>query len=554
MHAIVSNRWLLSTIFALSLLSLCWNNDAISLWDQDEAAYAGFAHTMRATGDWVVPDFLWSEPHRKTPLLFWAIAVAFQFCGENEFAARLPGVMAVSGTVVAMIVLGRSLFGREVAWAAGAIASSSLLLPNLAKVALTDAPLLLAQTVAVLAFLHYLRQPRWRWLVLFWGATSLGLLAKGPPILILGGGMWLFLLIFAPERRHLWDGRLWAALALALLPLLAWGRLAWQADGGEFIRWLLDWYILDRAAGGTVFGQSGPPGYYLAVLALSFLPWLAFLPGALGQLSCEVWQRQRPALELAAWLAAGWLIYELIPSKLPAYALGAYPAIALVLARYLLADQPMVGQRAILARAGRYLFLSVAWGLAIALPLAATRWLELERGGIIAASLVAVGLAGLASAEFWALQRGRWRRGLAIAALSGPILLLLVWGSLMPALEPQHSATQRVAQAIATTTQPQTEVLFARRFDLPSLPFYIAQSGRTYQAFTSNETTALLTAFQAAPAAVAVFDDTEAVAEFQQQLQARGAAAARVETVTGWFARFGQARPYFLAYRQPPAT
>jgi len=552
MQAIVGNRWLLSAIFALSLVSLCLNNDAISLWDQDEAAYAGFAHTMRATGNWVVPDFLWSEPHRKTPLLFWAIALAFQLCGETEFAARLPGVLAVSGTIAAIALLGRSLYGREVAWAAAAIASSSLFLPNLAKIALTDAPLLLAQTVAVLALLHYLRQPRWPWLVALWSAVSLGLLAKGPPIAILVGGIWLFLLVVSPERRRCWDWRLLLALGSAGLPLLAWGRLAWRTDDGEFVRWLLDWYVLDRAAGGTVFGQSGPPGYYAVALALAFLPWLMFLPRALADLGQQSWQRQREALELLAWLAAGWLIYELIPSKLPAYALGAYPALALVLARSLLTHSPLTWQRSLLARGGRYLFLSLAWGGAIALPLVAIRAIEVDAAAMVAACLVAGSLACLASAEFWAFQRGQWQRGMAIAALSGPILLLLVWGSLMPVLERYHSATQRVAAAIVAIAPPQADVLFSRRFDLPSLPFYVAQTGRHYRAFQADEADALLDAFRVAPAAVAVFDEVKAVQDFQQRLQASGEPAAQLEIVSGWFARFGESHSYFLAYQAAP--
>src|SRR5579864_6702765 len=77
--------------FALLVaLVLLVGNARTSLWDQDEAAYAGFARTMLKDGDWVVPRFLWSEPHRKPPLLFWCIATSFRLLGESEFALRLP--------------------------------------------------------------------------------------------------------------------------------------------------------------------------------------------------------------------------------------------------------------------------------------------------------------------------------------------------------------------------------------------------------------------------------------------------------------------------------
>ena len=65
------------------------------LWEQDEAAYAGFAYNMLEKDNYVIPDFEWSWPHRKPPFHFWLIAASYSLFGYNEFATRIPSVLAI---------------------------------------------------------------------------------------------------------------------------------------------------------------------------------------------------------------------------------------------------------------------------------------------------------------------------------------------------------------------------------------------------------------------------------------------------------------------------
>ena len=64
------NRAWLFFAGAFLAFNLLLYNDAISLWDEDEAAYAGFAQQMLDSGDWVNPAYQWSSIHRKPPLHF----------------------------------------------------------------------------------------------------------------------------------------------------------------------------------------------------------------------------------------------------------------------------------------------------------------------------------------------------------------------------------------------------------------------------------------------------------------------------------------------------
>ncbi|TVQ51049.1 MAG: hypothetical protein EA366_16010, partial [Spirulina sp. DLM2.Bin59] len=178
------------TLIGLAVILLWLHNDDMPFWDQDEAAYAGFALQMHTTGQWWIPDFLWSELHRKPPLQFWLMAGAMQGLGWGEFAARLPSSTAVVATGIVVWRWGRGIWGEAIAQRAMGLIFASLLLPLFGKVALTDGLLVGLETVAMLAMLRAILTPHWSWSVWLWGAVALGVLTKGPPILILVLGSW----------------------------------------------------------------------------------------------------------------------------------------------------------------------------------------------------------------------------------------------------------------------------------------------------------------------------------------------------------------------------
>ena len=154
-------------LFVINLLVM---NNGVAYWDEDEAAYAGFAIEMLQTGDWVNPNFEHATIHRKTPLHFWTIASCYKLFGTNEFATRLPSSIAILLTCFLVFRLGRNLWGEKIACRAALILMSSIAIPIMGKMAFTDATLLCFSTLSVLSLLNYMEQPNWRW--------NLGLLAR----------------------------------------------------------------------------------------------------------------------------------------------------------------------------------------------------------------------------------------------------------------------------------------------------------------------------------------------------------------------------------------
>ena len=473
MRTLLATRWLLAAVGVGIALNLLVANHSTPLWDQDEAAYAGFAHTMVETGDWTIPEFTWSEPHRKPPLHFWLIAASFAVLGENTFALRLPGALAFGLTCLLLALWGAPVFGRDRARAAALVLGSSVAL-FFGKVALVDGTLLLAQTVAVLGLLRFVHSPRWWWAAVMGIGVAAGMLLKGPPVLIVVVGAMGVIAVLHPQRRALIRLHPWAVIPLAALPLVAWGWVAWQRDGGEFVRWMLDWYVLRRASS-AVFGQTGPPGTYLAGFALLLFPWFGLLPAALVRTVRRLRARDPVYLATTAWLCSGWLIYEILPSKLPAYALGAYPALAVILADQAL---DLTAER---LRSSWWLKGGLVFQLVLSLVLAGA----LVGGafvlipGQVLASLIVVGavIAVAAVGATGLVWRGDPSRALITAMIGAMLFFHLAWALALPDLRPRLFITRMVADEVAAVAPPEAQVVMGKNFRLPSLVLYLEWAG-----------------------------------------------------------------------------
>ncbi|BDS11963.1 ArnT family glycosyltransferase [Aureispira anguillae] len=344
--------WLIGIVFVVNLL---WMNHSVTLWDEDEAAYAGFAIEMLNSGDWVNPEYQWSVIHRKTPFHFWSIAISYQIFGVNEFAVRMPSVLAILLTCLMVFRMGRTLVGDKNAGRAAVILATSVQLPLMGKIALTDASLLLFETVAVLSLLNFLNRPSWKWNLGLWLSIALGILVKGPPIILLVGGLWILLAIFHPKRKQLIRTHPWFFGWLAIAPFALWCYLSylqdwalWQETGNgiPFAEWwqeeanghkihllpfLWEWYVL-RRIGGSVLGQSGFIGYHFVVLSIAFLTWLPFWLLTLKSTLKSFVRPSEQQLTLLLWVVMGWFFWEFMSSKLPSYSMGAQPALALLMA------------------------------------------------------------------------------------------------------------------------------------------------------------------------------------------------------------------------------
>jgi hypothetical protein len=309
--------------------------------------------------------------------------------------------------------------------------------------------------------------------------------------------MMVVLALLHPRRRNLFHLHPWFGLPLASVPLLLWGWAAYREDP-TYILFLLQWYVL-RRMGGTVFGQSGPPGYHFALMFVLLLPWSGLLVPAVWRTARGVWRRRRRMVLLAAWLAGGWLVWELPPSKLPTYALGGYPAMALLLAAQTRLWCRVVPRRARRGRGWTRASRRGAEGAeqSCVRPPCPTdgcepggRPSDMESGGAgeissdteIGRDANKGGSTEAASdtevRRYKSTRRVRLVRRLLIGA---PLVNLVLWLTLVPAIEPWRAATKRVAEVVRAECGPEATLVMVRPLPYPSLPFYALQNGLHFE-------------------------------------------------------------------------
>ncbi len=253
----------------------------------------------------------------KPPLYPWLAAVAsLPAGGPSEFACRLPSALAALAVAWILFLIGSERRGAWVGLAAAWMFAAGHTAVKLSIHVRPDMVLTLAVVAALFAF-HRIEagRPR-RMALLFWLATSLSVLAKGPPGPMVVGGA-LALLWFDRGRRPVARELLRSRHTLWLLAPFAWFVLAYLAGGGEFIRYSILGQTFDRALGTGIRSEKDVqvPGTLILIFVARFFPWsvLALVGGWRGLWR---WPPAGPAADLR--LAAAWFLPALLMFSLPA--------------------------------------------------------------------------------------------------------------------------------------------------------------------------------------------------------------------------------------------
>lgn len=336
--------WALAVLLGVRLLSL----GLYPLMDNTEARYADISRVMFVLGDWVTPWFdvgvpFWGKP----PLSFWTTAVSYSVFGVNEFAARLPHFLAALG--VGWLAWGWALqrSRQEALTAAALLAGCSLMLVSAGAV-MTDMTLAVGTTLAMRGFwlgLHGMAGQRQREGWLFFIGLSIGLLAKGPLVLVLAGlplGLWT---LFNRQLGRVWRDLPWLRGGLLMLLLAGpWYALAeWRTPGfldyfllGEhWHRFVTSGWIGDRYG----VAHSARWGSIWLYALVAVLPWALLLPlaGWAWRPATAQAAAPEPALQryLILWSLAPLVFFTFARNILWTYALPALPALALLGAGWL---------------------------------------------------------------------------------------------------------------------------------------------------------------------------------------------------------------------------
>jgi 4-amino-4-deoxy-L-arabinose transferase-like glycosyltransferase len=363
---------------------------AIPPLDRDEARFAQASKQMVETGDYVDIRFQETPRYKKPVGAYWLQAASAQILSPDDphaiWAYRVPSVIAAIVAVLLTHALTLLFLTEAAALLAAALLASSFLLTAEAHMAKTDA-LMLATVLAAQYGLAraYCGAPGPRTWLVFWLGIGFGLLIKGPIPSLIAGLTALTLVIADRRAGWLMHLRPLIGLPLALIIVTPWIVAVQLRSGGAFLQSSVGDDLLPKLFG-AMESHGAWPGYYLLLIMLTFWPGSLLVWPALA----GAWRtRAEPAVRfLLAWLVPCWILFELVPTKLPHYVLPLYPALAILAAawvsRFATTDAPVLRRPASLPRGTRAF--SVLWlvaGLAIAGGAAALPVIAIQPVGAI---------------------------------------------------------------------------------------------------------------------------------------------------------------------------
>jgi 4-amino-4-deoxy-L-arabinose transferase-like glycosyltransferase len=456
---------------AAALFFLFLGRDGLT--DPDESAYAESVREMAGQGQWLVPHLL-GRPLLDKPILFyWLMGASFRLLGEGEFSARLPSALAALVGLWAVYRLGWLVHGSARAGLLSALTlGTSLMYAVMARAAVTDMILTTLCTLAVVLYLETLENPAARFLPIA-GAACVGLavLTKGPvgfviPALALGPYLAATgSLRRVRELRPAAGGCVFAAVAVPWYAAISWHRP--DLVKGFFASGNLGRFL-------EAEHRPQPPVYYLVVLLVGFLPWSAFLPGALARaLRSGDHQGGNPRLRLlpALWLCGLLVFFTLAASKLPSYILPAFPAAAVLASGTLVRWFEPLPEGKAPPGIGAMVFLVL-----LAASILVYIWRTQNLGSIplgFKTALLPIGLAGFLGCLFalGTLLARRARLSFFLLAAGNMVLVpsLLFFG--FPLLD-EWKSSRRAAELIAPLLRPSDGVLLYRQHD-PGFAYYL---------------------------------------------------------------------------------
>jgi 4-amino-4-deoxy-L-arabinose transferase-like glycosyltransferase len=309
-----------------------------SLWDVDEAHNAECAREMRATGDnWRVPTFNYALRTDKPALLYWLIWAAYDWFGVTEFAARFWSAVCGVGSMLVTYALGRRLFSPATGLLGALVLGSSIMFCIASHAATPDALLIFFVLLTLFFFWCDYQDGRDGWLVWTGASAALAVLAKGPVGLLLPAAVIVLFLAWERRLRLLLKWQYLVGCLIFGVLALPWYIAVTVETKRQFLWGFFLRHNVERFLG-PMDGHSGWVIYHPLALLAAFAPWSAFLGltvwSAVGRRARD--DRLPPAYRfLWCWLGLWLVFFSLAGTKLPNYLLPAYPALALLTARFL---------------------------------------------------------------------------------------------------------------------------------------------------------------------------------------------------------------------------
>lgn len=533
----VSRGLSLAAILVVSLICFLPGLTTIDPVDRDEARFAQASRQMLETGDFIDIRLQDQTRYKKPIGIYWLQAAAAEIVGDGAaspiWVYRLPSFLGALAAALLTWWTALALASRRAALIAGLLTAANLLLVVEAHLAKTDAVLLatvvLAQGALARIWLADGDRPQFGLAALFWTAIGLGILVKGPIILLVTGLTAAVLMALGgrsglARRLAVWRGLAWAVLLVAPWFL----AITIASDGGFF----------SESVGGDMLAKvfsvreshGAPPGTYAVLMFITFWPGAAYL--ALGGPFIRD-NGRRPAILFAlAWALPTWIVFELVATKLPHYVLPTYPALAILAATSI--DEGASRARGWLGHFVGFNIVAIALGLGVAVPVlfyVLEGRLPAMAAGVLVCAILAATLA------WWLLAvKGRAVNSLAASVAAAALLYIGIFGLAFPDMTSIRIGSRLVEAGRTAVSCPEPQFAVAGLGE-PSLVF----AAGTRTPLTGGNGAA---DFLAEGGCRVAFVEARVVQTFQSRAEDLGISVEKRGTVSGY--NIGRPRPVTL--------
>ena len=308
--------------------------------DRDEARFATASKTMLIDKDFIDIKMVEEKRYKKPIGIYWAQTLMNSIFGSYPYDKiwiyRLPSILGIFISLLLIFIIIRKIENESVAFLTVFFLTFSFLTISEVHQSKTDGLLFLFIGICNLIIYKLINSKNLclSEKLIFWLAVSIGILIKGPIIIIF---TFFPLIIFSVLKKINLIKNIWSTLGffILLLTTIPWFVLINIKSGGTF------WY---ESIGNDLFnkvksGQEShgfPPGYYSLLLFFFFWPGSIFIVNLFLQIKERfkyILQKDDFLSYLIISFGIPLIIFELIPTKLPHYIYPSYLPLSILVSK-----------------------------------------------------------------------------------------------------------------------------------------------------------------------------------------------------------------------------
>ncbi|MDY7580414.1 lipid IV(A) 4-amino-4-deoxy-L-arabinosyltransferase [Pseudomonas sp. CCI3.1] len=301
------------------------------LWIPDETRYAQIGQQILVDGNWITPHFMDLRYFEKPIAGYWMIAIGQAIFGENLFGVRIASAIATGLSVFLAYAVARRLWNDpRKSFACALVYMTFGLIAGQAGYSNLDPQFTLWVNLSLVALWFAVDSRTTRDRLISWAvlgfACGMGFMTKGFLALLLPVLIALPYMVWQKRFLELVKYGLVAMLVAALVSL-PW-ILAVHAQEPDYWNFFF-WHEHIRRFAGEDAQHGRPWWFYLPLMVVASLPWVALLPATFK----DAWQNKPHAsvVFLLMWLLLPLALFSLSKGKLPTYIMPCMLPLALLL-------------------------------------------------------------------------------------------------------------------------------------------------------------------------------------------------------------------------------